>query len=78
MNQQDLDLAYSTICRTMTDVGRENAELFLARFAILSIVRIGDLEKLHQIIAEAAEGLDALSATADAQSKTVSNQGYTA
>ena len=54
MNAKDLDIAYSEFCQTMSVVGEAGAELFLARFALLSIIACGDLEKIRQLIADAA------------------------
>lgn len=54
MNADDLDTAYTEFCRALSAVGPERAELFLARFALLSMIASGDLEKIRQLIAEAA------------------------
>jgi hypothetical protein len=51
---EDLDIAYTELCETMTGIGKERAELFLARFALLSIVSIADLEKVRKLIADAS------------------------
>ena len=54
MTSEDLDIAYSEFCRVMTDIGKEQSDLFLARFALLSIMSIGDLDKVRRLIADAA------------------------
>lgn len=55
MKSDDLDLAYSELCRTMTSLGKERAELFLARFALLAMISIGDVERVRSLIADASE-----------------------
>jgi hypothetical protein len=54
MKTEDLDIAYTELCETMTGIGKERAELFLARFALLSMISIGDLEKVRKLIADAS------------------------
>ena len=54
MKTEDLDLAYTEFCETMTRVGKEQAELFLARFALLSMISLGELGKVRKLIADAA------------------------
>jgi hypothetical protein len=54
MKSEDLDIAYSEFCETMTGIGKDRAELFLARFALLSIISIGDLERVRKLIADAS------------------------
>jgi hypothetical protein len=54
MKDEDLDIAYSEFCATMTGVGKDKAELFLARFALLSMIAIGDLDHVRKLIADAA------------------------
>jgi hypothetical protein len=55
VKSEDLDLAYSEFCKTMTDLGKERADLFLARFALLSMISIGDLDRVRKLIADASE-----------------------
>jgi hypothetical protein len=57
MNASDLDAAYTHLCRTMTALGEERAPLFLARFALLAIDRLGDGDVVHRLIESAAEDL---------------------
>lgn len=42
MTDSELDAVYTRLCKTMTELGEANASLFLARFAMLAIDRIGD------------------------------------
>lgn len=57
MTASELDTVYTGLCRTMTRLGESNAPLFLARFALLAIDRIGDAQVAQQLIAAAAEGM---------------------
>ena len=57
MNASDLDAIYTLLCRTMTAVGEERSPLFLARFALLAIDRLGDAELVRELTLAAAEGL---------------------
>jgi hypothetical protein len=42
MTEAELDAAYTHLCKTMTELGEARAPLFLTRFALLAMVRIGD------------------------------------
>jgi hypothetical protein len=55
MSDADLDAAYTHFCKTMTEVGEARAELFLARFALLAMVRIADREVIAELVAAAAD-----------------------
>ena len=44
LTDTELDQAYTHLCRTMTRLGEASATLFLARFALLAMTRIGDAE----------------------------------
>lgn len=57
MTDADLDLVYTHLCRTMTDLGEAKATLYLARFALLAIDRLGDRETALGLLRAAAEGL---------------------
>ena len=57
MTDLELDAAYTSLCKTMTGLGEPNAPLFLARFALLAIERIGDAEAVRCLIDAAAEDL---------------------
>jgi hypothetical protein len=57
MTDAELDELYSQLCRTMTEVGETHSALFLARFALLAMVRIDNAACVQQLIAEAADGI---------------------
>jgi hypothetical protein len=57
MTDTELDAVYTRLCKTMTQVGETDAPLFLARFALLAIDRIGDAEAAQRLIDAAAEDL---------------------
>jgi len=42
MTDSDLDIVYTRLCKTMTQLGESNTTLFLARFAMLAIDKIDD------------------------------------
>ena len=42
MTEAELDVAYTMLCRTMTELGEANATLFLARLSMLAIARLND------------------------------------
>jgi hypothetical protein len=54
MTEAELDTAYTHLCRTMTGLGEARASLFLARFALLATVRIGDPAALQDLVDAAA------------------------
>jgi hypothetical protein len=54
MTEAELDTAYTHLCRTMTGLGEARASLFLARFALLAMVRIGDPAALQRLTDSAA------------------------
>lgn len=57
MTDHELDAVYTRLCQTMTELGENNAPLFLARFAMLAIDRIADGEVAQQLIDAAAEDI---------------------
>ena len=57
MTDSELDAVYTRLCKTMTRLGEPNAPLFLARFALLAIDRIGDAEAAQRLIDAAAEDI---------------------
>lgn len=57
MTDDDLDLAYTSLCRTMTRLGEANATAFLARLALLSLARLESGPEALRLIAEAAVDL---------------------
>ena len=54
MTEADLDTAYTHLCKTMTELGEARAPLFLARFALLAMVRIGDPATVQDLTDAAA------------------------
>ena len=57
MTDSELDAIHTRLCQTMTQLGENNAPLFLARFAMLAIDRIADGEVAQQLIDAAAEDI---------------------
>jgi len=57
MTATDLDDVYTELCQTMASLGEERARLFLARFALLAMVRIDQAASVRAMIAEAAENI---------------------
>ena len=57
MTDNELDAVYTRLCKTMTQLGETRAPLFLARFAMLAIDRLGDGEVVQQLIDAAAEDM---------------------
>ena len=57
MTYSELDAVYTSLCKTMTQLGEANAELFLARFALLAIQRIDEAGAVRRLIEAAAEDL---------------------
>jgi len=57
MTATDLDDVYTELCQTMASLGEERAQLFLARFALLAMVRIDQAASVRAMIAEAAENI---------------------
>jgi len=54
MTEAELDAAYTHLCKTMTELGEARAPLFLARFALLAMVRIGDAAVVQGLADSAA------------------------
>jgi hypothetical protein len=54
MTEAELDAAYTHLCKTMTELGEARAPLFLARFALLAMVRIGDVDAVQSLTDAAA------------------------
>jgi len=59
MTEAELDTAYTHLCKTMTELGEARAMLFLARFALLAMVRIGNAEVVQRLTDDAAAGVAA-------------------
>ena len=54
MTEAELDAAYTHLCKTMTELGEDRATLFLARFAMLAMTRIGDADAVQGLTDAAA------------------------
>ena len=63
MTEAELDAAYTHLCKTMTELGETRAPLFLARFALLAMVRIGDTAAVQGLIDSAAADIGAEAAS---------------
>lgn len=59
MTDSELDTVYTHLCKTMTDLGEANSPLFLARFAVLAIERIGNAQTCLGLIDAAGENASA-------------------
>ena len=57
MTDAELDTVYTRLCKTISEQGEANASLFLARFALLAIQKIGAADIVEQLINEAGEGM---------------------
>lgn len=57
MTENDLDIVYTRLCKTMTELGQPKTSLFLARFAMLAIDKIDDSAIALGLIDDASEGL---------------------
>jgi hypothetical protein len=55
MNESELDGLYGELCRAISEVGEARAPLLLARFALLAMYEIGDLERIRQVLASARD-----------------------
>ena len=55
MTDSELDAAYTHLCTTMTRLGEAQASLFLARFALLAMTRIGDRDAVRTLVDAAAD-----------------------
>jgi hypothetical protein len=59
MTEAELDAAYTHLCKTMTALGEARAPLFLARFALLAMVRIGNVAVVQEMTDAAAADIAA-------------------
>jgi hypothetical protein len=64
MTDSERDTVYTQLCKTMTELGEAHAPLYLARFALLAIERIGNADAALGLIAAAREDLPASDAHA--------------
>ncbi|MFC0132628.1 hypothetical protein CR105_17025 [Massilia eurypsychrophila] len=56
MQDSELDAVYTRLCKTMTEVGADRSPLFLARFAMLAIIELGEPALAMRLIDAAADG----------------------
>lgn len=59
MTEAELDAAYTHLCKTMTELGEARASLFLARFALLAMTRLGDVDAVQRLTDAAAADIPA-------------------
>lgn len=53
MTESDLESLYGELCRALTEAGEQHAALFLARFALLAIGEIDDVERVRELLESA-------------------------
>ena len=53
IDERNLDSLYGEFCRALSDVGEAQAPLLLARFALLAIAEIDDVERVQRILSSA-------------------------
>ncbi|MFL9893958.1 hypothetical protein [Paraburkholderia sp. RL17-381-BIF-C] len=63
MTDSDLDLVYTTLCKTLTNEGEAQAPLYLARLAMLCLTELDDPQRALSLI-EAARLLASTAVTA--------------
>ena len=57
MTEQDLDLAYTALCRALGEVGPQQAERFLAMLAMALVVRCERADEVLPLIDSVRESL---------------------
>lgn len=57
LTPDELDRVYTRLCHTMSALGEAQAPLFLARFALLAMVRIADAAAVDRLIDAAADDI---------------------
>jgi len=57
LNAEQLDEVYTRACYTMTELGREKTELFLARLSLLLMKEVGDVARIQAAIEAAKSGI---------------------
>jgi len=58
LNSGEIDQVYTELCHAMTRAGDDRTALFLARFALLAMREIDDVESIRRIVTACGEGLD--------------------
>ena len=64
LSEAELDAVYTQFCHQMTALGEAQAPLFMARFALLAMTRIGDAAAVKQLVVQAAEDMAPVQAAA--------------
>ena len=57
MTEAELDMVYTRLCKTMTQLGEAKVSLFLARFALLAIGEMEDADASLRLIDAASDGM---------------------
>jgi hypothetical protein len=57
MSESELDDVYTRLCTTLTPLGEAHAALYLARLALLALVRLDDAVVAQELIDAAARDL---------------------
>ena len=57
MTEAELDIVYTRLCKTMTQLGEAKASLFLARFALLAVGEMKDADASLRLIDAASDGM---------------------
>ncbi len=57
LSPEELDEAYTRACYTMTELGEEKTDLFLARLSLLLMKEVGDSARVQAAIAAARAGM---------------------
>jgi hypothetical protein len=57
MTDAELDNVYTTLCKTMTALGEDKAQLYLARFALLAISKLDNAEVSLSLVKEAGDNI---------------------
>ena len=55
MTDEQLDAAYTDVCRALTDAGEAGAERFLARLVLLLMHEVDDPARIARAVAAARE-----------------------
>ena len=57
LSDTELDAVYTQFCHQMTALGEAQAPLFMARFALLAMNRIGDAAAVQKLVVQAAKDM---------------------
>jgi hypothetical protein len=57
LTPEELDEVYTRACYTMTELGEEKTELFLARLSLLLMKEVGDAARIQAAISAARDGM---------------------